>query len=173
MVRVEGLEPNERHDELVKLLRGESDPSSSSVRLWAAHQFCEAGDTGAVDMVAEELTEILAGERRTEEMILCRLQVEAISRGPTRQAALAQALSTPDPTAFGRFHLWAIEELGQLGTRDARSALVNHALRLQEGDIGEGWQELSATVRALREMDVSKDELIREGVSARVLAGMD
>jgi hypothetical protein len=173
MVRVEGLEPNERHEELAKLLRGDSEPSSSSVRLWAAHEFCGEGDAGAVDMVAKALTEILGEERRSEEILLCRLQVEAISRSATRQAGLVQALSTPDPTAFGRFHLWALEELGQLGTSDARSALVNHALRLQEGDVKETWQELSATVRALREMDVSKDDLIREGISARLLAGVE
>lgn len=173
VIRVDGLEANKRREELGKLLRGESEASSSSVRLWAAQQFCEAGDAGAVDMVGEELAEILAEKRRSEEMLLCRLQVEVISRGPTRQAALAQALATPDPTTFDRFHLWAIEELGRLGSREARSTLINHALQLQEGDIGESWQELTATVRALREMDVSKDDLIREGVSARLLAGIE
>lgn len=172
-IHVEGLDPSTRRAELMNLLRGESEVSSSSVRLWAAQQFCEGGDAGLIDLIEQELAEFLGEKRRLEEMLLCRLQVAAISKGPTREAALAQALSTPDPTTMGRFHLWAIAELGDLGTKEAESALVNHALQLQNLDMGKNWQELSASVRALREMNIGKDELIRQGLSARLLAGVD
>lgn len=172
--RVQKIESQaERRTTLVHLLHGETKPVSSSVRLWAAQELCEEGLPELVPTVEKAMAEFVGESRKSEEMLLCGLQVDVISKATSREAALMAALDMPDPTALGRFHLWAIGELSALGTESACTALINHALSLQEGDVGVVWTELSVTLRALRRAGVSKDELLRRGLTPRLVAGAE
>lgn len=173
-VRVQTIENvTQRRAALMGLLRGESQLTSSSVRLWAARELCEEGVPELVPAIDRAMTAFVGERRRSEEMLLCKHQVDVIAKATTPEAAFVAALAIPDPTALGRFHLWAIEELSALGTESAHAALVNHALGLQEGDLGVVWGELSATVRALRRGGVSSDQLVRRGLEARLVAGAE
>jgi len=133
MIRVAEEETTEaQEDLLIQLLWGNHLPPHADVVLWwAAEELANRGVSKALPEIAAAVRYRDSSARGEEFIKLCSVKIELLNSSPSRLEALKQALASTDALIGYELKMWAIGELGKLGSQEALEVLINYALELQ------------------------------------------
>lgn len=95
----------------------------SRFRIWAMNAMCDLGLSASLPAIRSELKEWFSGERAEEELRFCEARVQVVGSSPDRARALGSVLNSRNTTRSNRLMVWAISELDQMNTDEARREL--------------------------------------------------
>ena len=134
-------------------------------RRWAVKELC---NRGRIELLPKIRSTIAMLENSASEKIqiqLCERQVSVLSRHADRRVALESALEIDDEVeGEPLFHLWAICELGALGTPEAEAALLEHVAKTADEPGYGPSKERRTAIEKLRELGWTDGRLEARGI---------
>ena len=119
----------EEKTEVLREVIGRGCRWRSSIRA-AIKEFGNLGAKHALNEIEQGLRCLVPSERE-EALWIAITKIELLSQEPDRFKALQKALEIEDPTTLKKVNVWAVQELGKLGSQEAYNALVERALAIQ------------------------------------------
>lgn len=129
-------------------------------RSWATDELCNLGDSASLPLIRKTISSI-DSTRGTNRISLCESKVNLLSKHAKRIDGLKAALTAEDVD----IRRWGVQQLGNLRTIEADTALINQAIKFQKASKDEGL--LNVTIDTLRKRGWDGERLETRGIRRR------